>query len=82
MGSENIFTDGSLRPETKFLEFYASPLFGKGMEYFTPSEMADVTRLYMWEAAEPENCEDKVASPPNIRMRIGYPKISLPSDGS
>jgi hypothetical protein len=46
--------DGSLRSETKFLEFYASPLFGKGMEYFTPSEIADVTRLYMWEAVEPE----------------------------
>jgi hypothetical protein len=46
--------DGSLRTETKILEFYATPLFGKGMDYYTPAEAADATRLYMWEAMSPE----------------------------
>jgi len=46
--------DGGLRTETKFFEFYASPLFGKGMEYYKAGAANDVTRLYMWEAFSPE----------------------------
>ena len=46
--------DGKLRTESKFFEAYGTPLFGRGLQYYSESEAKKVNRLYAWEAFAPE----------------------------